>query len=347
VLVGVFFVGAASADSANRDTSPPWTLEELRAFFRTTRERIRSMDVCYRIETKVDPKPQNLIMFDERTIRLDLQGGRYRCLRRHLQPGDKEPFETVIAWDSSTESVYRPSHSEGQLNDAPEYLKESTVRLNRVMSLALLQSPRPDGIGLDDWSIESFCRDAEVRNAVETFNGYRCTVTDSYQTERGGERIRVATLWFDVERRGVVDRIVSYKHQRVMDEWLCQEAQQFPADGVNVWLPIRIKGVGRAFTDRVVTQFITVDAKATKLNPATSDSDFQVDFPAGTRVTDKVTGRTFVVGGEERRGPTDRYYGLRPSPNHLTGWLFLAVNLCVVTALVIIGVMRRRRRRSP
>lgn len=330
---------------SGKPAPPRLTLDELVAVFRTARNSIRSIDVAYRIETIVTPEPKGLVPTDQRTLRCDIVGARYRCTREHQRPGESGLFKTVIAWDGVSEYVYRPEFHEGRLDSKTGFLQEPTSQLNRILSLALLQPPHANGVGLDDWSIESFLRDATLRDMSEVIEGQTCCCVDAYYTTALGDRKRSATLWFDLERPGVVQRIVSYKDDRIMDEWHCLESQQFDAGDVSVWLPIHIKGIGRAFEDRVVTQLISVSAAETRLNPPVHDSDFQITFPPGTRVKDKVSGKEFMVGGEHEEAEGRGVPMPLDSNAQWNGAIFVAVNAVVVLVLAVVLTVRRFRRR--
>jgi hypothetical protein len=166
-----------------------------------------------------------------------------------------------------------------------------------ILSATLLNAPAPDGIGINDASLESFLAHGRLLSETEFFNERECHVVECYI-----EGNHYATLWLDVERDLMPMRCVEFGHNDTVSSALeVLSAAPFEnGDDNGLWLPtswrseLLIRGDIHHCTYEIA-------AEATALNPPLDEVPFRLAFPPGTRVTDYVRGLAYIVpaSGEE------------------------------------------------
>lgn len=217
-----------------------------------------------------------------RSISHDLVGRRYQINRDCAFGNGKEHMTGAFASNGEVFESYAPTAKLGILDDKPTI--ESRSELSYVQYL-MLEPPQPGGLGIDDCSLESLLVNSRLRPELEMVNGRLCYVVDAYLGE-----VHYASAWLDVERDSMPVRHTSIGPTgEIVGDVTLLEAKNYAAvDGSTHWIPIAWTQL-ITFGADTITQTIQVDADSVKLNPRFVEGDFNIAFPPGTRILDRVS----------------------------------------------------------
>lgn len=268
------------------------SIEELRELARQRRTSLRSLAIRFFVEQH-PPADQSadvpFIAAMDRSLLIDCQSGRYKVDRTMQMVGDEHAPAVTIAFDGDVESLHIPYARVGTIAAA----QRSDVRAEgNVLGAALINPPQPNGMGVDDGSLESFLLHAEVAPETEVIDGSVCAVIHASR-----EGVVFQTVWLDLNRDLLPIRRVGYGPDGLVNAMLeVKLAERFeePA-GAAVWLPVEWT-TWASIRDREFRSTYRADPDSIEINPAIADDRFSIAFPPGTIVTDEVLGAIYAVG---------------------------------------------------
>lgn len=322
-LVAVLFSLQFAANPAICEATENVTINELREISKACRQRIRSLDVSYTINTEIVPHKNSAVPSATHRVLIDTVGLRshFFSKRAWSSNGEKaiaesnpallEGARTEKAWDGRTLTEFKPQMRSGTIDPLHDVSKPpyDLRRDDRYFSCAFRYAPSAQGLGIDDASLESFLEHSPVISENETIFEQVCTVVSCFAMMPGQPAIddkkvgsrKYATLWLSPDEDFMIRKLVVHGMRddrpsitiSVQDTTECVDSS-----GVRVWLPLRVEVLSLK-GELSVKQSIVVDADSLILNPAISDSDFAVKFPDGTIVYDKGLEKPFVVGNPD------------------------------------------------
>lgn len=219
----------------------------------------------------------------ERTVRIvcETSYDRYYC-ETQVRPSDMDEFFPPVWFaygGGEVTQMYMPSGKAASLQKTTEPLV--SMRGNTILVEGFLLPPSPGGKGFDDTSILNLLRNTSLVGEESVF-GDNCVVLDFAVAG-----VRVATFWVD-PKHGVLPRkwAMFGPDGEIRSESLTPEVAEFHTpSGEPIWLPARIEQVN-SVGGMTIRKVVVLDTNKTLVNPALDASDFQIDFPPGTRVED-------------------------------------------------------------
>ena len=130
-----------------------------------------------------------------RSVLVDTTTGHFSMDRSMEVEGAEHDFETqtvTLTFDGEVQAAFLPDQMIGVVREGDDVDRLSESGLWGVM---MLGEPQPDGMGLDDGSLESLLAHGAVRDQLELVADTPCHVVDAFY-----EDVRYATVWLDVER---------------------------------------------------------------------------------------------------------------------------------------------------
>ena len=261
-------------------------VEELRALARNRPARMSSLGLSYQIFQS--PSSFGHIAYMARTVLVDAAAGRFSMDESLEMEGTTQDFGTqvvTITFDGEVQGAFAPDPMIGIVKEgvAADGLVESGL-----WTVMLLSDPQPDGLGLDDLSLESLLAHGTVRHQLELVGDRPCHVVDAFY--EGG---RYATVWLDVERGLLPMKRAGYGHDGNVNSTVTVDAVMYLEDE-QVWLPQSWQTEFQARGETLQSQTV-VDPQSVQLDPTVSDEDFRAQFPPGTTVTDLIAGQTYTI----------------------------------------------------
>lgn len=265
------------------------SIEQLRALAAERPLQVGSLRVAY--EVFQDPSAENRhghIPYLFRNILVDTATGRY-AMDRSLEiegVGMEGEFKTAsFAFDGEAQEVLLPDDLIGIImkNALADGLAES-----QLWSVMMLGESQPDGLGIDDSSLDSLLSRGVVRDRIEMAADRPCHVVDAYRFST-----LYATVWLDAERDLLPLRRVVYNvHGSVASEIAVDSVAFHEQSGT--WIPkswhteIHVRG-------EILRTYTHVDVESVEFNPPISEENFKLQFPPGTLVTDQIAGQGYVI----------------------------------------------------
>lgn len=248
-------------------------------------------------------RPASALSLDaiDRDIVLDLMNDRYAISRTAFVAGSDEPMAAQFAHDGDVYDMHIPKNALGFVDDGP------TIHGRReagVSDFFLWNPPTPEGIGIDDGSLESLLAHGVLRDEMEIVGDRRCYVVDA---EKDG--ISYATVWLDPERDLLPARLQTYGYDgSVRAEAEILDAAAFPTgSGGIAWIPLRWRHAMR-IGGHLYEVTSTADGASIEVNPQFEPGDFRIDFPPGTLIQDRVSNTFYKIsdsGEWEEQAPRD------------------------------------------
>jgi hypothetical protein len=223
-----------------------------------------------------------------RSVLVDAATGRFYMDRGteidHPEYGTSTGLASIV-FDGEVQSAYVPEQGLGIVSEGDSL---NGLVASGLWGVMLLSDPQPDGLGIDDGSLESLLAHGVVRDELELVGDTACHVVDAYY-----EGTRYATLWLDVERGLLPMKRVGYGRNGNPSTTVAIDSVAYLEDE-QVWLPEawRTELLIRGETLRSHT---VVDMETIVLDPPIEDEYFQLDFPPGTTVADQIAGLTYKI----------------------------------------------------
>jgi len=221
-------------------------------------------------------------------VLVDATTGRFSIDRSMEIAGPEHDFaaQTVtITFDGEVQGAFLPDPMIGIVTEGTDVdgLTESGL-----WGAMLLSDPQPDGLGVDDGSLESLLAHGTVRDQLELVGDTPCHVVDAFY-----EGERYATVWLDVERGLLPMKRVGYGHDRNVNSAVTVNSVMYLEDE-QVWLPeswrTEVQVRGETLRNQTVIQ-----PESVELDPPVTDEDFRPQFPPGTMVTDQISGQAYRI----------------------------------------------------
>ena len=141
-----------------------------------------------------------------------------------------------------------------------------------------------------------------VRSNLEMIAGQSCHVVEIELPEKKTGPARYKDIFWLAHDKGMClmkyqawdnNRQDTYKLESEIE---IQELAVVPIDGADIWYPI--KACGTSWDDQIGTIRKELTVLEFIPNIKVDKDTFQIDFPIGTEVVDRVLGLSYVVGGE-------------------------------------------------
>ncbi len=223
-----------------------------------------------------------------RSVLVDASTGRFSMDRSmELEDGEHDfGTQTVtITFDGEVQGAFAPDSMIGVVQEGTDVDGLTESGLWTVM---LLGDPQPDGLGIDDRSLESLLAHGAVRDQLEPVADRSCHVVDAFY-----EGTRYATIWLDVDRGLLPMKFVGYGGDGNASTTTTVDSVAYLEDE-GVWLPQSWRTEIQARGETLRSQTI-VEPESVQLDPPVVDADFWPYFPPGTTVTDLIAGQTYRI----------------------------------------------------
>lgn len=269
------------------------SIAQLRARASDRPARFSSLRVSLDVFQEPAPNsPIHYIPHVYRSVLVDAATGRFSVDRRaemEVAGHDGEP-ETVaddvaLTFDGDIQAAFLPDQMIGIIQEGADVNGLAESGLWGVM---LPGEPQPDGLGIDDGSLESLLAHGAVRDQLELVGDTPCHVVDAFY-----EGVRYATIWLDVERGLLPLKRVGYGSNGEASSMVTVESVVFLEDE-QVWLPEAWQTEIQARGDTLRT-YTVVEPESVEINPPFTNDVFRPEFPPGTIVTDQIAGIAYRV----------------------------------------------------
>ncbi len=223
-----------------------------------------------------------------RNVLVDATTGRF-SMDRSIEIEDAEHDfgapTVAFTFDGEAQAAFLPDQMMGIVM---EDLGVNGLVESGLWGVMMLGEPQPDGMGIDDASMESLLARGTVRDQLELVGDTPCHVVDALY-----EDTRYATVWLDVERGLLPMKHVCYGHDHNVSSTVAVDSVVFLEDE-QVWLPRSWHTEFQARGETLRT-YTTIEAESVELDPPVTDDDFQPWFPPGTYVSDQILGLTYRI----------------------------------------------------
>jgi hypothetical protein len=272
-------------------------IDELRAVASARRSQLNALQVDFVTHQEAPqgaPAFGQEIRWTSRRMLVDVPGGRYRMERSVGLTEDEEAELAHFAYDGEVESILLTQSQLGAVDETTSIkLREEA----RILALMMLNPPQPGGLGIDDGSLESLLEFGVLRDEVEEVNGRPCWVVDAVH-----EGIRYATIWLDLDRTLLpMKGVVLGQDGAEVSTFVATAVTALRSEAAEeIWFATRWDTEVEIAGYRVRTS-VETDVESVVMNPPLNDSCFELHFPPGTTVADRVAGVVYRVPapGEE------------------------------------------------
>jgi hypothetical protein len=208
-----------------------------------------------------------------------------------------------MAWNGTELVGHRPLEETGtiQAHDSPP---ADLRNINRLLTVAFMQRPLPDGKGADDGSLVSFLKSGRLRPGNSDLDGHACRVLDCFAKDGAGNEILYATLWIDGERGALPLRceFSGGDGPPTFEQHIKEAVNVADGRGGMLWLPSVATLTTRLKGGVAVTEQLQLDVEKLQINPPLNESDFSLTFGPGTVVNDTVSKEVFTVPASPEEG---------------------------------------------
>lgn len=282
----LFFIGPSAASRHHQDDV--LSIEQLRALASERPALINSLLISTDVFQEPLPGAEHgHISQLSRSILVDAATGRFVMDRSMEIAGAEQagPQWVTLAFDGEIQSAFLPEQLIGILKQNADVNQRVESGIWGVM---LLGEPQPNGLGIDDGSLESLLAHGILRAELEFVLDAPCHFIDAYY-----EGVHYATVWLDVERGLTPLKRVGYGRDGAVSSAVTVDSMCFLEDE-QLWLPAswetEIHTRGGTLRSHTV-----IDSESIVINLPFADEDFSPRFPAGTVVTDQVAGLVYTV----------------------------------------------------
>lgn len=265
------------------------SIEQLRVLASHRPARVSSLSVSYDLlQDSSSFSAGRYIPHMFRSVLVDATTGRFSMDRSMEIEGAEHDFATqtvTITFDGEVQGAFLPDPMIGIVTEGTDIdgLTESGL-----WSVMMLSDPQPDGLGVDDGSLESLLAHGAVRDQLDLVGDTPCHVVDAFY-----EGARYATVWLDVERGLLPMKRVSYGHDGNVNSAVTVDSVMYMEDE-QVWLPKSWRTEFQARGETLRSQTV-VQPETLELDPPVTDEDFRAQFPPGTMVTDQISGQAYRI----------------------------------------------------
>jgi len=288
-------------------------IEELRGLAAERPVRADSLLLAY--DMFQDPaafSPDSHIAHMYRNVLVDAATGRYsmdQVSQIDHAEHDLVPQTVEFAFDGEVQAVFLSDQMMGVLREGAD---ADGLRESALWGVMMLGEPQPDGLGIDDASLESLLSRGTVRDQLEFVGETPCHVVDAFY-----EGVRYATVWLDVERGLLPMKRVGYGRdgnvsaEVTVDSLILLEDEQ-------VWLPESWQTEMHVRGETLRTHTV-IEPESVRINPPVSDDDFRPWFPPGTTVSDLISGQVYRIADSGEIGEIlydrrdDKWVAVSPS----------------------------------
>lgn len=264
---------------------------------------------------------------------------RHEGMAVSIEKGNMVPQVMDAVFDGETSRNFRPR---GMVNEANGFIYHSERHqdANSMRTMALLLAFRPLDRHYGDIRLAEF----EVSGLKAKVDGSTCIVLTEFAI---GNRL-VRTLWLDPLRDFAVVRYMIANATQVLAEGRIK----YVKTEKHAWVPDRWEsvvmkpdGAVRESYNAVVTKYF--------INEPLPEDEFLMTFPAGTKVHDQISGKTYIVEERPTTETAPKAHSEGPQAEQtiadLDVWdakqvagLVVAVGVCLLLGSIAVISVRRR-----